>query len=106
MLREAFGVHAFAVIHDNNRRALLVEIWRQKHRDLKGSGVERVCHELFDRLVRRGVQPFREQLNELIAEQDADFRMRSPDSLNGGLCWHVLTKMQPFGTLASYVNQS
>lgn len=65
--REASAEGNDSIIDHGNRSVLVVHITREDYLNGLGTGIKRVGDELFHRLVRAGIEPLREQLDNPVA---------------------------------------
>jgi hypothetical protein len=72
VLFESLDSHSDAVIDDDDRRILFVQIGREKNLHSARAGVERVRNQLLDRFVRAGIQTLGEKLDDAVAETHVD----------------------------------
>ncbi len=73
-------IHAFAVIEDDDRRSLIVEIRCEQYCNPTRSSVERVGDQLFYSFIRTRVKAFGKQTNDAIAESHINFFSFTPRS--------------------------
>ena len=88
VLLESFNAHALAVINDDNRGILVVQIGGKDNLDGLRTGVEGIDHKFFNGLVRAGVQAFRKKLDNPIAKTDVNLVRRAANRNKSGFVGH------------------